>query len=204
MQCRPERAYAPVDFKSVIAVDPSNREALQYLELFKGVSHAQTYPYPIRYCQEPSYRRTPPEIWSRIASFIPRYHLRTWLSVSVLYREIALTRIFRAIDLFFGDDCNLHRGMDVFDRVKQDPRFANRIVTLRIHWSFEEGDMLEIMTSELIEYLNLNFDSYRHQGSSATPCRSSPLSRSLNGLVIPSFERKWFPSSYRYNPNSTV
>jgi hypothetical protein len=94
---------------------------------------------------EPVYRRAPSEVWSRIAAFIPRHHLRTWLSVSAFHREIALSRIFRTIDLHFGDEDNLHRGMDVFDRVKLDSRFASKILTLRIHWSFEEGDMLDLM-----------------------------------------------------------
>ena len=44
----------------------------------------------------------------------------------------------------------MHRGMDVFDRVKQDPNFAKRILTLRVHWAYEEGDMLEVMTRELL------------------------------------------------------
>ena len=54
--------------------------------------------------------------------------------------------IFHTVDLYFGEDPdNLHRGLDVCDRVKADPKFASRIKTLRLHWSYEEGDMLDIM-----------------------------------------------------------
>jgi len=132
------------DFKSVIAVDPENREALYHLKCLNQLT-PQHQSYRERTGPTPAHRRAPPEVWSRIASFIPRYHLRTWLSVSGFHREVALTQLFRTLDLYFGDEDNLHRGMDVFDRVKHDSRFASRVLTLRIHWSFEEGDMLDVM-----------------------------------------------------------
>ena len=99
---------------------------------------------------EPAFQRAPLEIWDRIASYIPRYHLRTWLFLSSLHREIAQRRIFHTVDLFFGDDQmdNVHRGLDLFSRVKGDASFGKKIKTLRIHWAYEEGDMLDIMLSE--------------------------------------------------------
>ncbi|KAJ3478900.1 hypothetical protein NLI96_g9437 [Meripilus lineatus] len=53
-------------------------------------------------------------------------------------------------DLYFGEDQenareNLNRGLDIFDRVKADPIFAQRIKVLRLHWAYEEGDMLDLM-----------------------------------------------------------
>jgi hypothetical protein len=99
---------------------------------------------------EPASQRAPPEIWDRIAMHTPRYHLRTWLSVSSFHREISLRHIFHTLDLYFGEDQdNLNRSLDVFDRVKADPVFASRVKSLRLHWAYEEGDMLDLMTREL-------------------------------------------------------
>lgn len=39
----------------------------------------------------------------------------------------------------------MNRGLDIFDRVKQDPDFAKLVKTLRIHWSYEDGDLLDLM-----------------------------------------------------------
>ncbi|KAJ7053081.1 hypothetical protein C8F01DRAFT_1261256 [Mycena amicta] len=65
-----------------------------------------------------------------------------------LHREIAVRLIFHTLDLYFAEDQQdaLNRGLDVFDRVKADAVFASRIKTLRIHWAYEEGEMLELMS----------------------------------------------------------
>jgi hypothetical protein len=97
---------------------------------------------------QPASQRAPPEIWERIAGHIPRYHLRTWLFVSAFHRDIAVRLIFHTLDLYFGEDQeNLNRGLDIFDRVKYDPLFASRVKSLRLHWAYEEGDMLDLMLS---------------------------------------------------------
>lgn len=62
------------------------------------------------------------------------------------------------MDLYFGEDQdnvreNLNRGLDIFDRVKGDPIFASQIKILRLHWAYEEGDMLDIMTRTFISFL---------------------------------------------------
>ena len=54
---------------------------------------------------EPAPQRAPPEIWERIARYIPRYQLRSWLSLSAFHREIAQRHIFHTLDLFFGECC---------------------------------------------------------------------------------------------------
>jgi hypothetical protein len=91
------------------------------------------------------------EVWDRIASYIPRYHLRTWLFVSAFYHEIAARHIFHTLDIYFGEDQdNLHRGLDIFDRAKEDSTFAARIKCLRIHWAYEEDDMLGLVQSECL------------------------------------------------------
>ncbi len=61
-----------------------------------------------------------------------------------------MRHIFHTLDLYFGDDQsdNVNRGLDVFDLVKADPAFAARVKTLRIHWAYEEGEMLDLMMSE--------------------------------------------------------
>ena len=103
----------------------------------------------IPFIDSPASHRAPPEIWDRIASFIPRYHLRTWLFVSPFHREIAVRRIFRTLDLYFGEDTdNLTRGLDILERVKTDRVFGGRVRTLRLHWAYEDGDMLDLMKSE--------------------------------------------------------
>ncbi|KZT39544.1 hypothetical protein SISSUDRAFT_1020026 [Sistotremastrum suecicum HHB10207 ss-3] len=137
-------AKAQQDFEAVARLDPSNREVAHFLRSeSKGTSRLS-----IHFTSEPAHRRTPPEVWSRIASFIPRFHLRNWLYVSAFHRDIAQSVIFRTMDIYFGEEQqdNMHRGMDIFDRVKWDQAFARKIKTLRLHWAYEEGDMLDVMT----------------------------------------------------------
>lgn len=59
-----------------------------------------------------------------------------------------MRHIFRTVDIYFGDDSqeNLNRGLDIFDRAKTDPVFASRVKSLRLHWAYEEGDMLDLMS----------------------------------------------------------
>ncbi|KAG6855921.1 hypothetical protein H0H87_009427 [Tephrocybe sp. NHM501043] len=62
------------------------------------------------------------------------------------HRDIAVRQIFHTVDLYFGEDTeNLNRGLDMFDRAKADPVFASRVKCLRLHWAYEEGDMLDLM-----------------------------------------------------------
>ncbi|EKM52414.1 uncharacterized protein PHACADRAFT_260777 [Phanerochaete carnosa HHB-10118-sp] len=134
-------ARAQQDFQAVANLDPTNRELQLYLR--RGNI--------IHFVDEPASHRAPPEVWDRIARFIPRYHLRTWLFVSRFHRNIAVRIIFHTLDLYFGEDQdnpreNLNRGLDIFDRVKADPAFARQIKVLRLHWAYEEGDMLDLMT----------------------------------------------------------
>ncbi|PSR73013.1 hypothetical protein PHLCEN_2v11117 [Hermanssonia centrifuga] len=135
-------AKAQQDFQAVAKLDPTNRELQTYLRRGNTMIH---------FVDEPASHRAPPEVWDRIARFIPRYHLRTWLFVSAFHRNIAVRIIFHTLDLYFGEDQdnireNLNRGLDIFDRVKGDPLFASQIKILRLHWAYEEGDMLDIMT----------------------------------------------------------
>ncbi|KAI0791067.1 hypothetical protein C8Q75DRAFT_759179 [Abortiporus biennis] len=135
-------AKAQQDFQAVAKLDPSNRDLQAYLRRGNNLIH---------FVGEPASHRAPPEIWERIARFIPRYHLRTWLFVSAFHRTIAVRIIFHTLDLYFGEDQdnvreNLNRGLDIFDRVKADPVFASQIKILRLHWAYEEGDMLDLMT----------------------------------------------------------
>ncbi|KAJ3548644.1 hypothetical protein NMY22_g1192 [Coprinellus aureogranulatus] len=129
-------AKANLDFHAVLQYDPSNREVQQHFKR-KTQIHNQN---------EAPWQRTPIEVWDRIASYIPRYHLRSWLFVSPFYHEIAARHIFHTLDIYFGEDQdNLHRGLDIFDRAKDDPVFAARVKSLRIHWAYEEDDMLNLV-----------------------------------------------------------
>lgn len=57
-----------------------------------------------------------------------------------------MRHLFYTLDLYFGEDPeNLNRGLDIFDRAKSDPIFASRVKSLRLHWAYEEGDMLDLM-----------------------------------------------------------
>ncbi|KAJ7049074.1 hypothetical protein C8F01DRAFT_1379121 [Mycena amicta] len=131
-------AKAEQDFRAVQKLDPTNRDLQRYLQREK---------VKIAFAHDPASHRAPLEVWERIASFIPRYHLRTWLFISPFHREIAVRLIFHTLDLYFAEDQQdaLNRGLDVFDRVKADAVFASRIKTLRIHWAYEEGEMLDLM-----------------------------------------------------------
>ncbi|KAJ7051110.1 hypothetical protein C8F01DRAFT_1343097 [Mycena amicta] len=118
-------AKAEQDFRAVQKLDPTNRDLQRHLQREK---------VKIAFAHDP-------------ASFIPRYHLRIWLFISPFHREIAVRLIFHTLDLYFAEDQQdaLNRGLDVFDRVKADAVFASRIKTLRIHWAYEEGEMLDLM-----------------------------------------------------------
>ncbi|KAG6864419.1 hypothetical protein C0991_009632 [Blastosporella zonata] len=129
-------AKAQQDFQAVLKLDPSNREIQQYIRRDRR----------IQFMAEPASQRAPLEVWERIAYHIPRHHLRTWLFVSSFHRDIAVRQIFHTLDLYFGEDTeNLNRGLDIFDRAKADPVFASRVKSLRLHWAYEEGDMLDLM-----------------------------------------------------------
>ncbi|KAH9953480.1 hypothetical protein BC827DRAFT_1146062 [Russula dissimulans] len=125
------------DFQTASTFDPSNRE-LQFHCRREPVAH---------FASVPASQRVPPEIWDQIASFIPRYFLRAWLFVSPFHRDIALRRIFHTVDLYLCEDSdNWNRTLDIFDRVKVDPLFSGRIKVLRVHWAYDDGDMLDVMT----------------------------------------------------------
>ncbi|KAF9033130.1 hypothetical protein BJ165DRAFT_1515789 [Panaeolus papilionaceus] len=127
---------AQQDFQAVLDLDPTNKEIQHHIR--RKIIHFQN---------EPASQRASLEIWERIAAYIPRYHLRTWLFVSSFYRDIAVRHIFHTVDIYFGEDQeNLNRGLDIFDRAKADPVFASRVKSLRLHWAYEEGDMLDLMT----------------------------------------------------------
>ncbi|KAL1741537.1 hypothetical protein HDZ31DRAFT_45224 [Schizophyllum fasciatum] len=129
-------AQAEADFQAVLKADPSNREIQKHLRRERV----------IHFKSEPASQRAPAEIWERIALHIPRYHLRTWLSVSSFHRDIASRIVFRTLDLYFGEDVDATtRGLDIFDRAKADPVFASRVRSLRLHWAYEEGDMMDLM-----------------------------------------------------------
>lgn len=131
------------DFQAVLRIDPTNKE-------LNRVRTSWGRTPQVRFSHEPASHRAPVEIWDRIASHLPRYHIRTWLFVSSLHREIALRHIFHTVDIYFGDDLreNVDRGLDLFDRAKEDPVFASRVKSMRLHWAYEEGDMLDIMARE--------------------------------------------------------
>ncbi|KAF5366720.1 hypothetical protein D9758_006467 [Tetrapyrgos nigripes] len=132
-----ERAKA--DYQAVLRIDSGKEAVNSYTRMRMN----KVFGYAV----EPPWTHTPAEIWTMIARYIPRYHLRTWLSVSSFHRSIALPLIFHTLDLHFGEDSSdhLNRGLDILDKAKTDEGFARLVKSLRIHWAFEEGDMLDLM-----------------------------------------------------------
>lgn len=129
-------ARAEDDFRTVLQMDPNNAEARSLLRREPKVETIN----------QPLYRRLPLEVWENIVSFVPRYHLRSWLFVSAFFRDIAQRTIFRKVDIYFSEDTDvIARVMDIFERVKSDPAFAIRIKTLRLHWAMEDGDLLDLL-----------------------------------------------------------
>lgn len=142
------------DFQAALNLEPSNHKLKTSLRIDKvrlvsiicSMFRLLIDRVQIGFQSEPAFQRVPPEIWQIIAQFIPRYHLRTWLFVSSFHRDIAMQLIFHTVDLYFGEDTeNLNRGLDICDRIKADPVFAGRVKTLRLHWSYEEGDMSDLV-----------------------------------------------------------
>jgi hypothetical protein len=78
---------------------------------------------------------------------MPNYHLRQWLLVSPLHRDIASRHIFHTIDIYFEEEdvSKLNRGLDILDRAKNDPVFASRVKLLRLHWDYERGLTLDLI-----------------------------------------------------------
>ena len=117
-------------------------------------------------------------------------------------RNIAVRIIFHTVDLYFGEDQdnvreNLNRGLDMFDRVKADPIFASRIKILRLHWAYEEGDMLDLMTRMVqFFYFRRICNRVLFQASSALHYLPSEPCKNSNGLGILSYVQIWYkPSS---------
>ena len=145
-----------VDLQALSRLDPSNRQVKSLIQLSKQVRPPSVRRWSYLTCfqpysrEEPACHRTPLEIWDRVASHIPRYHLRTWLFVSAFHRDIAQRHIFSTIDLHLGEDQeHRNRALDFFDRIKEDSTFAKKVRRLRLHWSYEEGDTFDLVAREL-------------------------------------------------------
>lgn len=142
-----------LDFHAVLRLDPSNRDVANRVRqctvciYYVLISTYQPIDQKIHFARDPPSQRAPPEVWSRIAGYIPRYHLRTWLFLSSFHRSVALDHIFHTIDLYLGEDQseNVNRSMDIFERVKTDKDFSRRVKILRVHWACEEGELLDLM-----------------------------------------------------------
>ena len=156
----------------------------------------------IHFAGVPALQRVPPEIWDKVASFIPRYFLRTWLFVSRFHRDIALRRVFHTVDLYLGEDSNWNRTLDIFDRVRVDPLFSRRIKALRIHWAYDGGEMLEVMSSECEEYRSQN--SYRSFSPSGIFRTALPEFRALEEfewIGYPELEANMVQALLKSHPN---
>ena len=115
--------------------------------LLSSISHATCHPPLFRSTSQAS---LPPSLFfqkfgTRLrASFAGTFSARGFLYLHSIatHCDIALRRIFRIADLYLcGDLDNWNRTLDIFDRVKVDPLFSRRIKALRVHWSYDDGDI---------------------------------------------------------------
>lgn len=153
-EVKPLIVFHDIDFQAALNLEPSNIipqtsmriDKVCLINVFSLRSFGLMKMPQIRFQNAPASQRVPPEVWQIIGHCIPRYHLRTWLFVSSFHRDIAVRVIFHTVDLYFGEDTeNLNRALDICDRIKIDPVFASRVKTLRLHWAYEEGDLLDLM-----------------------------------------------------------
>ncbi|KAF5376699.1 hypothetical protein D9615_007860 [Tricholomella constricta] len=120
-------AKAQQDFQAVLKLDPSNREIQQHIRRDKRAN-----PLRGRTCL------TTCSSGSMGTDSLP--------NSTAPSTDIAVRQIFHTLDIYFGEESeNLNRGLDIFDRAKADPVFASRVKSLRLHWAYEEGDMLDLM-----------------------------------------------------------
>jgi len=60
------------------------------------------------------------------------------------------------MDICFGEDKDeLIQAIEIFDRVKNDPVFANQVKSLRLHWGSAKDNLLDIMIRTLFRILCL-------------------------------------------------
>ena len=93
---------------------------------------------------------------------------------------------------------NVHKGLDVFARAKADPKFAKRIKVLRIHWAYEEGDMLDVMIREYTTLMTIRFFSLSF-ASLSPPCTEIFLLGSVPGSTLGAATRKYVLCSRTYD-----
>jgi hypothetical protein len=92
----------------------------------------------------------PLEVWEQVAAQTPRYHLRPWLSASSYHRDIASRHIFQTLDLYFLEFESYDRELDILDRAVNDPVFATRVKSLRLHWDYARGDTMDLLLGRIL------------------------------------------------------
>lgn len=152
--------------------------------------------------EEPACHRTPLEIWDRIASCIPRYHLRTWLFISAFHRDIAQRHIFSTVDLHLGEDQeHRNRALDFFDRVKEDSTFAKKVRRLRLHWSYEEGDTFDLVARELYLLSCWNTSLTFGSGMFRTALPEFASLREFQWIGYPELRAEMVQTVFTHHPN---
>ena len=134
---------------------------------------------------ESASRRLSPEVWRRIAEFLPRRDLKTLLHIPHVLSRIAFERVFQRIDLDLGacilagekvlwkngdfyDDPDrpglrlekklAQRTADIVARIVLDPSFAKLVKTVRISAGRRDASHhMAFQTSRLPKFLSYTF-----------------------------------------------
>lgn len=107
----------------------------------------------------------PGELWTRTLHYLPRFDIRSCLSVSRVFHGVSLPFLFSSIDVSFGSKLLLSqadsevseqksdtRTLEILDRISGDAAFASAIRTLRI---FALGKTQLVVERRM--YLTLHF-----------------------------------------------
>jgi len=196
------RGAAHQDLQAILLLDPSHREARELLPPPGGKMPTRT-----GHCRMSGLPRFSNEIWSEIASFLPRRDLRSLLMVPHVLSSIASRLLFMDICLQFGtaqfetgysegsaeiDKWHAQRSADILIRLVSDTEYAGLVRSLSVRAPEEGQAVTSFQTAMLASALPklINLKVFRCQmGNDALISILGVLEKShpkLQGLVIAS------------------
>ncbi|KAH9993439.1 hypothetical protein BJV77DRAFT_367998 [Russula vinacea] len=196
------RGAAHQDLQAILLLDPSHREARELLPPPGGKIPTRT-----GRGRMPGLPRFSNEIWSEIASFLPRRDLRSLLLVPHVLSSIASRLLFKDVCLQFGtalfdtgysegaaeiDKWHSQRSADILIRLVSDVEYAGLVRSLSVRAPEEGQTISSFQTAMLASVLPklTNLKVFRCQlGNDALISILAVLEKShkrLQGLVIAS------------------
>ncbi|KAI0283543.1 hypothetical protein BC826DRAFT_192306 [Russula brevipes] len=196
------RGAAHQDLQAILLLDPSHREARELLPPPVG-----KIPTRVGHCRMPGLPRFSSEIWSEIASFLPRRDLRSLLLLSHVLSSIASRLLFKDVCLQFGtaqfdtgysesaaeiDRWHAQRSADILIRLASDAEYAGLVRSLSVRAPEDGQTVTSFQTAMLMNVLPKlnNLEVFRCQmGNDALVSLLRVLEKShprLQGLVIAS------------------